>query len=224
VWTSVDGITWDRAPVDPDLLDGIQRVAGDESGLVAIGGGWPDSQGNGAMWSSPDGLSWSVVPGAPTLTAIAATDSGFVGVGTEELVENACDAGADGDCRAVVWTSVDGTTWTRVPPNEAVFGGGSDKQMMSDVTTVGSGVMAVGTSVWYSPDGTTWSRIYQDPALTSDGGRMRSGVAGGSALVVVGADDGSHYEWEANPDPRYPPIRTWQSAATPIVWAAPFPG
>lgn len=226
VWTSVDGITWERVPVDPDLLDGIERVAANESGLVAIGSGWTDDQKEGAMWTSLDGLSWTVVNDVPKLTAITATESGlFVGVGTEELVESACHAGAAGDCLAVVWTSVDGTTWTRVPHDDAVFGGGPDKQMMSDVTTNGSGVVAVGTSVWYSPDGTTWTRIYQDPALAGEhNGRMYSVTIGDSALVVAGADGGSYYQFEPSPDPRYPPIRTWQSAATPIVWLAPFPG
>lgn len=226
VWTSMDGITWERAPVDPDLLDGIERVAAHQSGLVAIGSGWTDDQKNGAMWISPDGLSWTAVPHAPKLTSITATGSGLlVGVGTEELEENACDADANGDCLAVAWTSVDGTTWTRVPHDEAVFGGGPDKQMMSDVTTIGSGVVAVGTSVWYSPDGTTWTRIYQDPALSGEhNGRMYSVAVGDSALVVVGTDGGSYYQWEPSPDPEYPPIRTWQSAATPIVWVAPFSG
>jgi hypothetical protein len=225
VWTSVDGITWERAPVDPDLLDGIERVAANKSGLVAVGSGTTDDQKNGAAWVSPDGLSWTVVNDAPKLTAITATEFGFVGVGTEELIENACQEGAHGDCRAAVWTSVDGTTWTRVPHDEAIFGGGPDKQDMSDVTTIGSGVLAVGTSVWYSPNATTWTRIYQDPALTGEhNGHMHSVAVGDSAVVVAGADGGSYYQLEPSTDPRYPPVRTWQSAATPIVWVAPVPG
>ena len=225
VWTSEDGITWERAPVAGDPLDGIERVAANGSGLVAIGNGWLDEAEKGAVWVSPDGLDWTVVDDGPQLTAITATEFGFVGVGTEELVENACYADADGDCRAVVWTSVDGTTWTRVPHDEAVFGGGPDKQEMSDVTTIGSGVLAVGTSVWYSPDGTTWTRIYQDPALADEhNGHMDYVAVGDSALVVVGTDGGSYYQFEPGIDPRDPPIRTSQSAATPIVWVAPFSG
>ena len=41
---------------------------------------------------------------------------------------------------AVVWTSVDGITWSRVPHDEAVFGGAE----MYSVTVGGGGLVAVG--------------------------------------------------------------------------------
>jgi hypothetical protein len=41
---------------------------------------------------------------------------------------------------AAVWTSVNGSTWSRVPHNEAIFG----EAEMSNVTAGGSDLVAVG--------------------------------------------------------------------------------
>ena len=48
-------------------------------------------------------------------------------------------AGSD----AVVWTSPDGVIWSRVPHDEAIFGG-DGLQAMSSVTAGGPGLVAVG--------------------------------------------------------------------------------
>jgi hypothetical protein len=192
VWTSSDGITWSRVPDDPEVFGygrtgesswRMSQVVAGESGFVAVGS---------VVWTSPDGLNWSVRPDAPDIRAVAATKSGFVGVGSEETIEDACDVEARGDCTAAVWTSSDGITWNRVPNNDAVFGGGPDKQWVSDVTTVGDQVVAVGTSVWASPDGLTWSRIYT-PELRA---HMYAVAAGPSNLVVVGGDGAHRYQEE----------------------------
>ena len=68
---------------------------------------------------------------------------------------------------AVVWTSIDGITWSRIPHQEPVFGGIGDQEMMS-VIAGDPGLVAIGSdwardevdaAVWRSPDGVTWSRI-----------------------------------------------------------------
>jgi hypothetical protein len=176
----------------------MRRVVAGESILVAAG--WLD--GRPALWTSTDGVEWSVVPDAPNIASIAAASFGFVGVGTEETIEDACQEGANGDCFAVVLTSPDGISWTRVAHDAAVFGGGLDKQMMWDVATVGDQVVAVGTSVWISPDGRTWARTYQDPALTGDGdqGMMHAVAVGDEVIVVVGDGSTSPVVWVGAPD------------------------
>jgi hypothetical protein len=82
----------------------------------------------------------------------------------DEITNNESDA--------AVWTSVDGLTWTRVPHNEAVFGGPSNQSML-DVVVGGPGLIAVGyahdgvdrdAAVWTSPDGLTWTRVPHDEA------------------------------------------------------------
>jgi len=80
-----------------------------------------------------------------------------VAVGTEQT------SGQD----AVVWTSSDGITWSRVPDDEAVFGGTDrpdlNRQWMNGVTAGGPGLVAVGTDgtgVAYDPG--QWSGASDD--------------------------------------------------------------
>jgi hypothetical protein len=51
------------------------------------------------------------------MSAVVAGGPGLVAVGHD-------DAGEDED--AAVWTSPDGLVWSRVPHDEAVFGGGDE--------------------------------------------------------------------------------------------------
>ena len=213
VWTSPDGITWSR---DEAVFAGergqlMWSVTLGGPGLVAVGwaaiddpdlsGGDPDA----AVWTSPDGITWSRVPhdeavfggiGAQAMTSVTAGGPGLVVVGAD-------DSGGDPD--AAVWTSPDGITWSRVPHDEAVFGG-ERFQTMNSVTAGGPGLVAVGTdesggdgdaAVWTSPDGVTWSRVPHDEATLGGGGfqTMNSVTAGGPSLVAVGWG-----EFGGNPD------------------------
>ncbi len=68
--------------------------------------------------------------------SVTAGGPGLVAVGWDE---------SGGDSDAAVWTSPDGITWSRVPHDEAVFGGEADAGM-STVTAGGPGLVAVGAS------------------------------------------------------------------------------
>lgn len=84
-------------------------------------------------------------------------------------------------------------TWSRVPHDEAVFGG-EGGQGMSSVTVGGPGLVAVGSdegnaAVWTSVDGVTWSRVPHDETVFGGGDiSMSSVTAGGPGLVAVGWD------------------------------------
>lgn len=74
-------------------------------------------------WFSPDGLSWAGVPHDETvfggtdsqaMWSVVAGSSGLVAVGHEPSA-----SGSD----AAVWTSPDGSTWSRVPHDQEVCGG-----------------------------------------------------------------------------------------------------
>ena len=169
------------------------------------------SDGNAVVWTSPDGLTWSRVPhhevvfGGPDfseMTAVTAGGPGLVAVGTSAgfgggaaLVEGESAV----DESAAVWTSPDGLTWTRVPPDEAVFGG-PGWQSMFDVTVGGPGLVAVGQdggdqfwgnslddrpAVWTSPDGLTWTKVPDQDAFGRNS-TMLGVTAGGPGLVAVG--------------------------------------
>ena len=211
VWTSVDGITWTRVPHDEAVFGGanpqaMSDVAVADFGLVAVG--WegriladiPDV--DAAVWTSVDGITWSRVPrneevfGGAWITSVTVGGPGLVAVG-----------GTDGyftDGDAVVWTSVDGITWSRVPHDENVFGG-AGSQVINDVTVGGPGLVAVGNdggigpwdnnadtnaAVWTSVDGITWSRVPHDETVFGTGGNpsMLAVTVGGPGLVAVGAD------------------------------------
>jgi hypothetical protein len=101
---------------------------------------------------------------------------------------------------AVVWTSVDGISWTRIPHDEAVFGG-VGAQAMTDVAAGGPGLVAVGwgfsggaptadAAVWTSVDGIIWSRVPHDEEIF--GGisyqAMWGVVTDGLSVVAVGED------------------------------------
>lgn len=89
-------------------------------------------------------------------------------------------------------------TWSRVPYDEAAFGGARG-QMMKSVTVGGPGFVAVGSvendgdadaAVWTSGDGITWSRVPHDEAVFggAQGQWINSVTAGGPGLVAVGSD------------------------------------
>ena len=75
------------------------------------------------------------------MDSVTAGGPGLVAVGYDLF-----DAGFD----AAVWTSPDGVNWSRVPHNEAVFGG-TGTQEMNAVTAGGPGLVAVGSA--RLPDG-----------------------------------------------------------------------
>jgi hypothetical protein len=219
VWTSTDGRVWSRVPHDEAVFGGpghqwMESVTAGGPGLVAVGydarnihvTGLP-SDSVAAVWTSTDGGVWSRVPhdevvfggpGVQVMSSVTAGGPGLVAVGYD------WPGGDAGDWVAAVWTSTDGRVWSRVPHDEAVFGGLSE-QLMSGVTIGGPGLVAVGqarhdqsddadwvdwvAAVWTSTDGRVWSRVPHDESVFGgpDNQSMRSVTAGGPGLVAVGA-------------------------------------
>ncbi len=105
-------------------------------GLVAVGSDRTGNNPEAAVWTSPDGITWSRVPtqwvrgrGGEEMLSVTVGGPGLVAVGHE------LSAGVN----AAVWTSSDGISWSRVPHDESVFGG-----QMHSVTAGGPGLVAVG--------------------------------------------------------------------------------
>ena len=248
VWTSADGFTWSRVPHNEAVFGGAgeQRmlsVSGGGPGLVAVGFDWPADTDlvDAAVWTSPDGFTWSRVPhdeavfggaGVQKMLSVTAGGPGLVAVGSDGYSDETYNPDEpwnwpfDGPAAdAVVWTSPDGFAWSRVPHDEAVFGGAGLQTMMS-VTAGGPGLVAVGTvsadlseltphgdaAVWTSPDGFTWSRVPHDKTVfaASDCGQMcdgerwvdgyevmRSVTVGGPGLVAVGLSGFDQGGWDA---------------------------
>jgi hypothetical protein len=211
VWTSPDGVTWSRVPNDEEVFGGdgdqaMWSVAAGGPGLVAVGHDGPIGDWDAAVWTSPNGVSWTRVPHSETLFggedhqamwSVVPGGPGLVAVGYDHSI----GAGV-----AAVWTSPDGVTWTRVPHDEVVFGG-DNWQAMWSLVAADSGLVAVGydnsggntdAAVWTSPDGVTWSRVPHDEGVFGGSGwqMMNSVVAASAGLVAVGYD-WSDGDWDA---------------------------
>ena len=190
VWTSPDWITWSQIIHDEAVFGGegfqaMNSVTAGGPGLVAVGVDWLGSEpgvevwtSDAAVWISADGITWSRVThdevvfggeGFQAMNSVTAGGPGLVAVGVDES-RHAPDMGVS-TSDAVVWTSPDGITWSRVAHGEAVFGG-DGFQAMNSVTVGESGLLAVGVdgsgghqdaAVWASAGGITWSQPVATP-------------------------------------------------------------
>ena len=147
VWTSSDGVTWNRVQDDGTVLGGagdqeMMSVTVGGPGLVAVGSDGSGNDFDAAVWTSSDGVVWTRVshdeavfggPGIQAMVTVTEGGPGLVAVGVD---------GPGGE-DAAIWTSSDGFAWTRVPHDEAVFGGPGN-QMMLGVTVGESGLVVVG--------------------------------------------------------------------------------
>lgn len=190
LWASVDGLNWTRLP--QDVVPDRDVVAGGP-GFVSVG----EAAWRAVVMTSADGLNWTRVPhdeavfglilgDGNAMTGVTMGGPGFVAVGSDGLNSD----NPTGRARAVVWTSVDGLSWSRVPHDEAVFGGEGD-QGMFDVTVGGPGLVAVGEDeqgapVWTSTDGIKWIRIPPNEAVFPRSTGIFRVFAGGPGLVAFG--------------------------------------
>jgi hypothetical protein len=210
VWTSVDGVTWLRVPHDEAVFGGpdeqwMNEVIVGGPGLVAVGtdgrGAWDNNGGLvAAVWTSVDGVTWSRVPhdeavfgqpdgASPAMIRVAAGGLGLVAVGSSN------------DNRAVVWISVDGIAWSRIPLDEGIFGDGG---FIFDLTAGGPGLVAIGNSnsvatAFTSVDGITWSKVplldeAGDPALFYAGYGWNV-ISTGSGFVAIGEHSSEAALW-----------------------------
>lgn len=227
VWTSTDGVAWDRiadpdvfggAPTDGNGTDGYQMIrdiAAGPAGLVAVGV-VDDRFGDldPPIWVSPDGLSWSRVTGnadaldpGSTINAVATGGPGYVAAGSN-------NAGS-----AAIWVSGDGVSWARVeqPP-----GDGYSRSEITDILTTDSGLVAVGFAdpewqhfptgralAWTSQDGLVWDRV----ELGAEPGTVWAAAGTGEAVIAVGSTSDDSAAWISSD------AKTW-SPPSPIVTLA----
>jgi hypothetical protein len=101
VWTSPDGRNWERVPESSDVFGGegdqtMSVVTASPLGLVAAGSESLGHDVNGAVWTSPDGLTWVRLPGdTPAMSPLTdpsgrqdvrvliPTETGFLALGAE---------------------------------------------------------------------------------------------------------------------------------------------
>lgn len=150
VWTSTDGTTWQRIPDQPAFASGeLDRVTAGPAGFMAV-------RAFESLVRSLDGSTWSEAPvrtpGAK-VSGVAATDEGFVAVGS---------LGAT----AAAWTSPDGQQWQR-----ASFTAGSDASAdLLSVAAQGRRLVALGAVPAPGDDAIAVSWTGLASWLSTDGG------------------------------------------------------
>jgi hypothetical protein len=195
-WWSADGMSWSRAGLGPGSPfqpgQSISGLAVGPSGVVAVGTIETGGDVDGMAWFSPDGTTWRTVPlgaagftgpAAQTVRAVTATTDGFVAVGDDANAERRV---------AVVWTSADGVTWRRQPPDAAMgeLPTGRRTSGVAAGSIAGAGpVLAAGggssLQLWSSADGRRWARE-ESPVKGSPDGVLVA-TDGRSALAFTPA-------------------------------------
>ncbi|HXJ62342.1 MAG TPA: hypothetical protein VNN79_01180 [Actinomycetota bacterium] len=211
IWRSTDGgASWTLLPLgdlggpgDQDVKRVTVLKSGITTGFVAVGTSTLNGDSDAAVWTSTDGQVWTRVPDPGNVLG-GPGNQGMIDVQTfgTELVAGGFSAGT-ADIDGAVWTSSNGTDWTRV--DSAQLGGDGDQVIDRILVTKpveGSAVPAIvagGTStvngdedaaIWYSNDGTTWNRETSTGAALGGQNAQAINTIGqhGATLVAVGID------------------------------------
>jgi hypothetical protein len=153
------GATWYLAPLlqpggsPPAAGHVAERIAGGPRGWVA--------EGPQAIWTSKNGLSWTLAathgisPQHPAdkIQAVTATADGFLAAG---------GSGKAGGNQAVIWISHGGTTWQRLTAAQlGLQVAGITPTSIQYATSQGNDTLiSDGSGVWLSTDGgTSWTQV-----------------------------------------------------------------
>lgn len=199
VWTSVDGLQWQRVAPPPDFggpaNQSMGAVAFGDGRLVAVGRADGIVAVELAIWVSEDGISWrrlanEFVPHGRDLSAVAYDGADFVAVGEARLPGGS----------AVVLTSPDGLRWTRASETEELSGGLMEAVLPWQSTYVsvgcvgtepGAGTMAASWQLF----GSEWRRTLVPAGGDSHASCLNAVAAYRDGLLAVGTTDGGAASW-----------------------------
>jgi len=190
------GLSWDPSSSTGLNQTRFRSVAWGAGKFVAVGtidvGNPPLALPQGVVYTSTDGVAWTAQASSALL------GDSFISViwaGNEFLAVGASVAhSADGDLVLLpppVFTSADGSAWTRYSPLTSVIGGTA----LVSVAWSGSRFVAVGTpgflfdqrSVATSADGVNWDYVNPLPDPPFDAGALEAVTWTGNHFVAVGA-------------------------------------
>lgn len=231
VWISIDGIDWNRILHDEAVFGAprggvvMSDVTAGGPGFVAVGSiwNWPGTQTSqpiveAAAWTSADGEVWTRIADIGLQSDAALVSMNSVTSGGPGLIAVGWDFDYETyEGNAVVWTSVDGLSWNRVPEQGTEF----SRALMSDIAPYNGGYVAVGAgrghmfvgtrgctgeeecpaAAWTSPDGIVWTRAESD-AFAGDWGQMNF-VATSGTHIVAGGVQGEAAIWTYDPDAKW---------------------
>ena len=193
--SSDGGKTWRLARLGvADGGKGVQVPLGHQATLLAGGpGGWL-AIGPQAIWTSPDGTSWTLAsthgisPQLPgdAVWVITKTATGFLAAGKGDA--------AGGGTQAVIWTSRDGLTWQRMTAGDLGLAEAGEAvasisyaTYRGDDTLIAGAVAAAGATysgAWLSTDGgSAWTRA--NIPVSNGAGETISGLAFDDAGLIA---------------------------------------
>ena len=254
-WFSADGLTWKAAPetaaLRPAKNDSLEMEGAvpTPGGWLAVGqeqlscqfdcGSWAAVRAD--VWTSKDGLTWVREPASSALanagmTGVVKAGPGYVAAG------GAPDkaTGTEGPVHAAIWTSADGSTWTRVkdgpvfhapPGTDQTFG-----VAISGIAASGGRLVAVGSVAsqgdvgsalaWWSDDGRAWQRATGERFLYGQlwhvasvpGGFIGAGPSGPDSCLggIWSSADGKAWSCVAA-DPPFDNTVATDAAASPTL-------
>ena len=213
-WHSADGSIWQRLPDSPAFagvqdkwVDWVLGLSANGPGLIAVGmqQSVDGSAANAEVWTSPDGKTWtraSVDGGnGAAMSLVYRVAGGFVAIGTSRYAFNAGTGGG-----IAIWTSPDGTHWTRLPQSESPTGldiisvahGNGRYVAVGQAVKPGSSTAGVHLPIWTSSDGVHYQVIAPALGVPTSDATVAQVTWTGSAFVAVGDEPtvGS-YAWRS---------------------------
>lgn len=206
LWLSSDGISWRPVAMTPFGGGAVYDIEAGSAGYIATG--TAKDGANQRLWTSRDGVAWSVVNVA-TATAkgvnvsnATAFSGGFVMAGNMEAVDPGC---GEPSVTPSLWWSPNGKTWTRAALPGAISASSAivrvsridDRLLMAQESSYDETTSTGSQTVWTSADGRTWKLNSNELLATSvvvDGGQR--------GLLTSTASDGSWRMsiWAVNDD------------------------
>jgi hypothetical protein len=157
VAVSTDGINWTESTVASDAQEvSLDSIIARENGYLAYGSQWDEYTGGSAVWSSPDGLTWTQVADMP---------GGMYIWNVQQAPDGTLLALGDGPQGQALWSSVDGISWgeafgTRIPEDRTVY------EWMNQFGTGRLGTVVIGSREQHYYD----EELYAEPlTITKDG-------------------------------------------------------
>ncbi len=206
VWRHASDGTWSlvSAAALGGLTGHLTSVAQGPSGWIAVGSMGVNGTVEPVVFGSPDGVTWTQMPG---LTGLVGSNAQFVGVAAGPggyLVVGKQGSGATE--RAAFWWSGDLKSWVSGSGTGTPSHAGAAVAVDGGFVAVGS--MASCHTIWLSPDGQHWTEhdlskpsgattaTLRSIAAEQSGRFVAAGFATNSAgdipIVVTSADGGAH--------------------------------
>jgi serine/threonine protein kinase len=207
VWSSADGIRWDRVVSDALTGEGDQQmwaITRVGHALIGVGYSYVNGDYDGAVWEFRAGR-WSRVPpetmhleGDQTMLDVSTGEGGRIVVVGCSATTQRCDTTfqdpsgmvVHGTADAAVWTSEDGRTWNFQDAGDLA---GDGSQVMMTVVRYGDWFVGGGFSytdpqsgfdaaLWSSRDGSVWTRTSR---LSAFSGELQGGQGQAIRSMVV---------------------------------------